>query len=278
MIRHFILKLGVISSSSCLITITLVEGLLLNLMQIDLTRTQSFSNESPAGTRFLFSFLLGYSKLLASLSFILILALIYLVYSLALFKNTFVFGSHFRVKNKEQQLENEKVEPSDGNEQVEAEKKNSEFILLFQKILPMISLSSVVFFLFVLALSKSVYVPQGNLYHTLPVSFLQAQQQTTDAKQMKNNQVESKLKKTLKLFSSKSKELITLNSNKLSGSLGDTSTESKLKSLPWNILSLTRAQVYQLEFKYYKYLFFTLLTLISFILLLVRLNICTKAK
>ena len=140
MIHNLVWRVCAIIAVSSLINITIIDGFLSNLTQIDSTSDPNFGH-----------FNWRY-KMHALLSFCFILIQFYLLYFLS-------FESFLKMN-------------SEGN--------NNKVRLVFFKILPGMFMCYAVFVFVVLCLSRKMYVPDKGLFHLAPVSFAQKKQQPAE--------------------------------------------------------------------------------------------------
>ena len=139
--------------------------------------------------------------------------------------------------------------------------------LVFFKILPGMFMLYAIFMFVVLCMSKKMYIPDKSLFHLAPYSFA-LKKQSTEALST------DLIKKTLSTF-------LKSNSNKLplfNPMNGNTKAKKDFSSLPWKLLQIDSSQSYELQFKYFKFLFFTAFALFIYTILSLRLNIFSKKQ
>ena len=232
MINSFISRVIVVINVSILINIIFSDGLMSNLIQIGLINSDF--EHFKTTTRL---------KLVTLFSFILIILLFYLLYSIC-------FNSFLTVITTQPEGEGEE-------EEEKQQQQTPKYKLFLCCIVPILIWCLLICYLLIIAYNQDIFAPNKELYHKQP----------PDYSQYNGNE----LKKIKTILKSKFNSFLSQDKSDNS----DTN-EDKVNQLPWFILNLESSQFYELRFKYFKMCFFTFLNVILFCLLFFRLNLFAK--
>lgn len=245
MIHNIILRVFAVIATSLLINITLIDGFISNLVQIDFKQfslTKNLRHKTQV---------IACLGLVCSVSYLLVLLC---------FKN-FLNMSFKEYGNETDDEEEEDNEPSVTKLHIGR--------LIFLDIVPIIILAILVMFFIFLVLSYRVYTPPKSLYHIEP-----SKQKGIIRANLKNT-VKSMFRLKKRFFRRLRKKI----KEKVSGLpiIRDIPgmNEKRVEYLSWHILKLESNQKYELNFRYFKFLAVTLFTLFIYVMFFVRLNVCT---
>jgi len=244
MIHNIIFRVFVITIASFLINVLITDGILSNLKscQIEFQILPYNCTQIRYNIQILFCICL-------------VFIVFYLIYFLC-------FKNFLRLSSPSNYYEDDSEED---------DKASNITRLIFFKIIPVIFLILIGIFFIFLVLSRHVYAPPSNLYHISPANKNLAL----------STNVSSHLTESFKnLFRLKKRFLF---SNLRSGVKENILTTVKdLKKRPelldWELIRLTDAEKYELRLRYLKFVVLTGLTVSIYILLLLRLNLCTMCS
>ena len=250
MIHNIILRVFAVIVTSLLINIALIDGLIANLVQVDFKQFSLVKN---------FSF-----KLQAAASFVIISLISYLLVLLC-FKN-FLKMSFKEYETDEEEEEEDEI----------PEAKVHIGRLIFLDIIPVIILVLLVIFFAFIALSHGIYTPAKSMYHIAPPIHKSKLQKLKNTSKNLKNTVKGLFHLRKKRFFSRLRKKIK---KKVAGLpiIRDLPGMSKkrVEYLSWHVLNLQANEKYELDFRYFKLLVVTAVTVFIYVMFFMRLNMCT---